>query len=168
MAYFKKWHTMISLEEGDALAPKKETFSVPSTQREKLGNCAARMLARHVTYGGGGAAGGSAGGARLGVAEAVVTLERFDTDEAFAAIFGWQRGVLTDLALAEGDAVLVRGEDSRYAGVIREGVVEEVTLRYARVPPAIPRPALHHLTSDLQNSPVSAKEPCICKTALEM
>ena len=122
---------------------------MPSTQREKLGNCAARMLVRHVMYdtagggqargsagagglgaAGGGQARGSAGGGGLGAAEAVVTLERFDSDETFAAIFGWQRGVLTDLALCEGDAVLVRVEN-RHADVVREGVVEEVSLRCA-------------------------------------
>jgi len=73
--YFKKWDTMMGLEEQNALAPRKEACSVRSTDRERQGQCCARMCAGSVTYVGGG------GGV-------VALLERFDGDKMFEDMFG--------------------------------------------------------------------------------
>lgn len=45
-AYFAKWLEMVGLEEEHSLAPRKEAFSVRSTEHEKKGSCAARMAIR--------------------------------------------------------------------------------------------------------------------------
>jgi len=148
-AYFKKWDAMMSLEEQQALAPRKEACSMPSAQREKQGNCSARMRVVRAV------AGAESGGSGRPGAELVVTFERFDSDAGFERLFGWARRGLTDLgrafslclllrccmwwqecrvvdlcawlpAIVEGDSVTVRAE-GKLTGPVREGVVEEVT-----------------------------------------
>ena len=90
-AYFKKWDAMMSLEEQQALAPRKEACSMPSAQREKQGNCSARMRVSRAV------AGVEGGGGGRPCAELVVTFERFDSDGRFQRLFGWARRGLTDL-----------------------------------------------------------------------
>ena len=148
-AYFKKWDAMMSLEEQQALAPRKEACSMPSAQREKQGNCSARIRVVRAVAGAESGASGRPG------AELVVTFERFDSDAGFERLFGWARRGLTDLgrafslclllrccmwwqecrvvdlcawlpAIVEGDSVTVRAE-GKLTGPVREGVVEEVT-----------------------------------------
>ena len=85
--------------------------------------------ARHVSR-----AAADGGGAGLGPAEVVVTLERFDSDATFTAMFDWARVALTELGLAEGDSVLMRLDvQGRQAASILEGIVEQMTTTSLRV-----------------------------------
>ena len=63
-----------------------------------------------------------------------MTLERFDSDATFTAMFDWPRTALTELSLAEGDSVLMRVDaQGRQAAVILEGTVEQMTTTSLRV-----------------------------------